>query len=88
MAIAAQIRSHDMKPLGKPRRHRVPGNMRQRVAVQQEQRRSAAAMSQANAGSARLDVASRRRGSRLARSEFAADPPLEETGFELLLPVS
>ena len=64
-----------MKPLGKPRRHRVPGNMRQRVPVQQEQRRSAAAMSQANAGSARLDI-----GKRESWHDFHGRSPIFGTG--------
>jgi hypothetical protein len=59
MPTAAQIRGHDMKPLGKPRRHFVPGDVRQRVAMQQEQGRSAASVSEADACPARLDVGER-----------------------------
>ena len=62
VAVAAQIGRHDMKPLGQARRHLVPRNMGQRVAVQKQQRRPAAAVAQADARAARLDVGQREAG--------------------------
>src|SRR3978361_2142691 len=59
VAIAAQIRGHDMKTFGETRRHRVPGDMRQGIAVQQQQRWSVAAMPQTDARATGLDVGER-----------------------------
>ena len=44
VAIAAEVGSNDMEVLGQARRHRVPGDVSERVAVQQKQRRTVAAM--------------------------------------------
>ena len=46
VAVAAQIGRDDGKLLRQPVRVAVPAHVRQRVAVQEEQRRSAAAMAQ------------------------------------------
>src|ERR1043166_6824791 len=56
VAVAAQIRRDHVEALGEPVGHLVPGRMGERVAVQQEQRRCAAAVAQANARAAGLDV--------------------------------
>ncbi|MFC7538865.1 hypothetical protein ACFQU2_04505 [Siccirubricoccus deserti] len=56
VAIAAQVGGDDMEVLGQTRRHRMPGDMGQRIAVQQQQRRPAAAMPQPDARPAGLDV--------------------------------
>src|SRR6266446_1596427 len=56
IAVAAQIRRDDMKALGETAGDLVPRDMGQRVAVQQQQRRAVAAMSQMDAGAARGDL--------------------------------
>ena len=53
VAIAAQVGGHDVEVLRQPRRDRMPGDVRERVAMQQQQRRAAAAMAQADARAAR-----------------------------------
>jgi len=49
VAIAAQIACDDMEMLGQPIGDLVPGDMGQRVAVQQQQGRTVTAMPQVNA---------------------------------------
>ena len=44
LAVAAQIRAHDGVPPGQQRRHPVPGDVRARMAVQQEHRRAGPAV--------------------------------------------
>src|SRR5439155_27272229 len=53
VAIAAEIGSDHVKVLGEPAHDLVPRHMRQRVAVQEQQRRSVAAMPQMDAGAAK-----------------------------------
>jgi len=62
MMDAALFRRYDMEPLGEPRRYRMPGDMGQRVPVQKQKRRPAAAMPQADARAARLDIGKREPG--------------------------
>ena len=64
VAIAAQIGGDDMEMLGEPVGDLVPGDMRHRVAVQQQQRRPVAAVAQmdtrpAEAGGGGLDIGCR-----------------------------
>src|SRR5882724_7411134 len=56
VAVAAQIRRNDMKTLGQTVGDLVPRDMRQRVAVQQQQRRAVTAVPQMDAGTARGDL--------------------------------
>ncbi len=44
VAVAAQVGGHDMEVFREAWRDRVPGDVGERIAVQQEQRRPAAAM--------------------------------------------
>src|SRR5438552_7030442 len=53
VAVAAQIRRDNMKALGQTVSDLVPGDMGQRVAVQQQQRRAVATVSQMDSGAAR-----------------------------------
>ncbi len=56
VAVAAEIRGHDVEALGEAGRHPVPRDVRHRVAVQQQERRPAAAMAQVDARAGRVDV--------------------------------
>src|SRR6266436_4657480 len=56
VAVAAQISGDDVKSFGETVGDLVPGNMSQRVAVQQQQRRAVAPVPQMNAGAARGDL--------------------------------
>src|SRR5438128_10093329 len=56
VAVAAQIRRDDMKALGQTVGDLVPRDMRQRVAVQQQQRRAVTAVPQMDAGTGRGDL--------------------------------
>ena len=63
VAIAAQVRGDDVEALGQARGDLVPRDMGQRIAVQQQQRRSVAAVPQMD--------------SRAARRNFRPGEPLE-----------
>src|SRR5712671_1197579 len=54
VAIAAEIGGDDVEMLGEPVRDLVPGDVGHRVAVQQQQGRAVAAMTQMNARPAKL----------------------------------
>ena len=56
VAIAAQIGRYHMEALGELIGNLVPGNMGQRVAVQQQQRRPLAAMDEMNPRAAGIEV--------------------------------
>ena len=56
IAIAAQIRRHHREFFGKPRRKFVPGQMAERIAVQQQERRSLAAVHRHDARAAGCDL--------------------------------
>jgi hypothetical protein len=57
VAIAAQIRRDHGEALGQPGRDLVPGEVRLRVAVQQQERRPAPACRKVDTGACGLDIA-------------------------------
>ena len=59
VAVAAQVGADDGEVLRQPRRELVPGRVRERIAVHQQQRRPAAAMHRDDARAGGLDVGAR-----------------------------
>src|SRR3984893_18061408 len=60
VAVAAQIGGDDVKPFGETAGELVPGDMGQRIAVQQQQRRAVATVPQMDAGAAGGDLRPRK----------------------------
>jgi len=58
VAVATQVRSHDREALGQPGRDQPPVDVRERVAVEQEQRRPSASdhAVDGDAGIARVEI--------------------------------